>query len=428
MLFKKSLILIAVIAIFVTGLFAGKLLTTLGATDSPSAPGNTNSFTLKDIYERLNNGAAGAQSTFTEPTDPPGTGTMHTLNEIMTKAPAADDANGAQTADVLTTKTFWGLNKNAGEWGLQTGTAAVGNNVPGAEGSKTFPIPNGFYSGKTATANDADLAAGNIKNGVEIFGVTGSLTSPAEDNTNGATIFEVLTGRTFWGLNASSGQWGLRTGMAAAGNNVLGAEGSKTFPIPNGFYLGKTATANDADLVGGNIKDGVEILGVTGSYTGAPCVTCSGTMNGTRWCDNSDGTVTDMLGYNGVGKGLVWLKNANWGGKYPFWVNTMNGTNAHDRAAQLTAASNPDLSDGSVEGDWRLPTKSELYALSNGTEPVRTGAMRAFSEVQVFPNYWSSTTSTSNMAKARGVDFNWGSEGSFDKNYSFYVWPVRTRK
>ena len=48
------------------------------------------------------------------------------------------------------------------------------------------------------------------------------------------------------------------------------------------------------------------------------------------------------------------------------------------------------LSDGSVEGDWRLPTLSELKALTSGTEAVSSTNMRAFTSVQ--PSvYWSST-------------------------------------
>jgi hypothetical protein len=288
MLIKKTLFLIVLIAIFVTGLFAGKILNTMGSIDSPSTPGSTNSYTLEDIYQRLNDGTAGSKSTFTEPGSGPGS-TMHTLNDIIGQAPAADDANGAIITEVLDTKTFWGLNKNKGEWGLQTGTAALGNNVSGAEGDKTFSIPNGFYSGKTATANDADLSADNI-------------------------------------------------------------------------------------------KDGVEIFGVTGSYTGAACITCSGTMNGTRWCDNGDGTVTDMLGYNGVGKGLVWAQNSNWGGLKP-WRSERNDDDAHTRASAY----------GGETENWRLPTRAELEALTNGTEPVRTDSMRAFSGV-LMGAYWSSTS------------------------------------
>ncbi|MCP4540411.1 MAG: DUF1566 domain-containing protein [Chloroflexi bacterium] len=91
-----------------------------GNTDSPAEPGATNSYTLEDIYQRLDDGTAGAQSTFTEPGVAPGTGTMHTLNDIMGLAPTLDDTDGATTTHVISGTTFWGLNST--QWGLQTGT------------------------------------------------------------------------------------------------------------------------------------------------------------------------------------------------------------------------------------------------------------------------------------------------------------------
>ncbi|MBF0524939.1 MAG: hypothetical protein HQK56_07565 [Deltaproteobacteria bacterium] len=45
------------------------------------------------------------------------------------------------------------------------------------------------------------------------------------------------------------------------------------------------------------------------------CVACNGTLSPQgRWCDNGNGTVTDMS------TGLIWLKDASWGGKYPLWA------------------------------------------------------------------------------------------------------------
>jgi hypothetical protein len=149
------------------------------------------------------------------------------------------------------------------------------------------------------------------------------------------------------------------------------------------------------------------------------CITCQGTMNGTRWCDNGDGTVTDMT------TGLVWLQDAAWGGTSAFWVNTVSGTNAHDRAAQLKSGI-AYLSDGSVEGDWRLPTKTELYGLANGTEAVLAGSPRAFTGVQSTTVYWSSTTNGSSTGNAWNVNLNTGTVVSGSKSNSSYVWPVRS--
>ncbi|MCG2726769.1 MAG: SUMF1/EgtB/PvdO family nonheme iron enzyme, partial [Elusimicrobia bacterium] len=69
-----------------------------------------------------------------------------------------------------------------------TGTVPAGANVSGGEGLKTFTITDGLYSGnKTATANDTDLAAGNIKSAVTIFGVTGTLETAPPAPTVGGT-------------------------------------------------------------------------------------------------------------------------------------------------------------------------------------------------------------------------------------------------
>jgi hypothetical protein len=49
------------------------------------------------------------------------------------------------------------------------------------------------------------------------------------------------------------------------------------------------------------------------------------------------------------------------------WVNTMNAVNAQDRAAQLWDGSpyegTAGLSDGSVEGDWRLQSYNQKLCL-----------------------------------------------------------------
>jgi hypothetical protein len=54
-----------------------------GNLEPPGPPGDTSSYTLEDIYNRLNAGMAVTQSTFTEPSNGPGTATGHTLNDIM---------------------------------------------------------------------------------------------------------------------------------------------------------------------------------------------------------------------------------------------------------------------------------------------------------------------------------------------------------
>jgi len=264
----KSLLLAIVLFCSVpTGASAGSL-------DSSAEPGTTDSFTLEDLYNRLDAGTEGAEGKFAEPAAVPGA-TGHTLNQIMEEAPAKDKTDGAAPAHVTKDKTFWGLT-DAG-WGLQTGTYEEG----------TGPTP-----------------------------------------------------------------------------------------------------------------------------------TCSGTLNGIRWCDNLDGTVTDMT------TGLVWLKNANCtdvlagitGGKLN-WENALTWSGVmKSRSCGLT--------DGSEEGDWHLPTKNELAGITQGDEAVSSGEMRAFTGMQS-GYYWSATTYAGNTTNAWYVSLYDGYVGYDDKPSTNYVWPVR---
>ena len=79
-----------------------------GDMEPANPPAATNSYTLEDIYQRLNNGTSGSQSTFSDPAAGPVVPTGHTLNEVMEQAPAKDDTNGAKAGEVKTGKKFWG--------------------------------------------------------------------------------------------------------------------------------------------------------------------------------------------------------------------------------------------------------------------------------------------------------------------------------
>ena len=76
-----------------------------------------------------------------------------------------------------------------------------------------------------------------------------------------------------------------------------------------GYYNGSVTVEADSDLVDGN-ESPIGSVPKRIRYGGC---TCTGTMFGKRWCDNGDGTVTDLTTC------LVWLKKADWGGQ-KVWV------------------------------------------------------------------------------------------------------------
>lgn len=130
--------------------------------DSPAAPDEAGSamYTLEDIYNRLDSGTQGSkrEGAFVEPGAGPA-GTGRTLDEVMDKAPALDDADGATAADVKKDKTFWGL--RSGEWGLQTGTLEAGGaaDVP-KTGQTTCYDESHDPTNCTDTGQDGELQKG----------------------------------------------------------------------------------------------------------------------------------------------------------------------------------------------------------------------------------------------------------------------------
>jgi hypothetical protein len=338
-----------------------------GDLDSPTAPAATSSYTLENLYNRLNDGTAGSQSTFTEPAAGPTVGTMHTINEIMGKAPAVDDANGAAAPDVLSGKTYWGL-LTGGGWGLKTGSLAT--QTPD---NTTVSQPAGYYDAFNLSTVDSDLKPSNIRLGVTIFGVTGTIPP---------------------GCVAKTGQ--------TACYNALGTEIDCSGSGQDGEYQKGCAPAAEPDL-------GADFDGY--NRTSFPC--------SAGFTDNGNGTVTDNL------TGLIWLKNANYN-------STGGGTGTATWADALSfcnslQAGQCGLTDGSSAGDWRLPNINELRSLFDPSRPapyLPDGA--PFTGVQS-SYYWSSTTYANGTSDAWIIHLNLGHLNHGDKQplpFS-YVWPVR---
>lgn len=270
-----------------------------GDMDSPGEPSNpaSNTYTLEDIYNRLDTGADGTQQPFTGPPAGAIGSTGHTINDVMGKAPAVDDTNGAIPADVKTGKKFWSI--RSGTWGqVLTGTGTGGDtvDVPATGQTSTEPI------------------------------------DPAPAGSDG-----VLEKGTPW-------------------------------PSP-------------------------------------------------RFTDNFDGTVKDNL------TGLIWLEQANYNN-----VSGATGTaNWADADAFCAALSTSEcgLSDGSADGDWRLPSIEELQTLidfSQSNPALPSGHL--FAGVQS-DGYWSSSSYAGFPSFAWLVYLNHGNVDAVADSTTKYVWPVR---
>jgi hypothetical protein len=140
-----------------------------------------------------------------------------------------------------------------------------------------------------------------------------------------------------------------------------------------------------------------------------------------RFLDNGDGTVTDMM------TGLIWLKNANCFGDRTWAIALADANTLADSACGLT--------DGSVAGDWRLPSVNELQslvdyeylapALSNAAGTGHWTEGDAFFGVQGV--YWSSTSCAFRTDAGWLVALNYGFVTNVDKTFPppIYIWPVR---
>ncbi|EDN68972.1 Protein of unknown function DUF1566 [Beggiatoa sp. PS] len=187
-----------------------------GTLNSPAAPTDAGSamYTIEDIYNRLNDGTAGAKRSgaFTEPGSAPGA-TGKSLDDVMGKAPIVDDSDGAATTEVLSDKTFWGL--KSGEWGLQIGT---GNLAPVVKTGQTI-----CYDASGTTIS----CSGTGQDGEHQKGVTTA--NRFSDNSDG-TVTDNLTG-LIWLKNA----------------NCAGAKRNWTTALSDVLQLNTDGTMNSND-------------------------------------------------------------------------------------------------------------------------------------------------------------------------------------
>ncbi len=198
-MYKRYLILIYLL-FQMTYLQAGNL-------DTAYTTNEKTMYTLEDIYIKLTTGSNMALLDHSlSPSAPPGA-TMHTLNQIFSNIPSTNDLragvsggvlylpnpgdvknsvnygasgteySGTYTSDATAVAGDIRIDKTGYANGSKiTGTLSTQGNQTGVNGNPVINLTNGIYEAKTATAQDSDLLAGNVRKGVNVFGTLGTFT------------------------------------------------------------------------------------------------------------------------------------------------------------------------------------------------------------------------------------------------------------
>lgn len=312
--------------------------------------------------------------------------------------------------------------------GYHNGEGTVSQNVT-TKAAETFTpttsnqtiAANQWLTGVQTIQGSANLVAGNIKDGVGIFGVNGTFTNDGD----------------IVAANVLSGKIGYAKGNKITGN--IPSKAAETFTpgtsnqtIASGQYLsGAQTIQGNANLVAGNIKTGVSIFGVNGTFTSDSNATAAQILdtrtafvNGNKVTGtmNNRGAVSHTLAINGTytipagfhnGSGSV-TQSVTTKGAQTFTPGTTNQTIAANQwltgvqtiSGSANLVANNIRSGTNIFGVIGTLEPKPTYTASGGTITTYSSGGKNY-RVHTFlsSDNFVVTTGTSNVIKDNQVDY-----------------------
>lgn len=154
--------------------------------------------------------------------------------------------------------------------GTMTNVGTVNKTI--SSKSEVYTIPSGKHSGsgtvQISTTEQNKIIAGNIKKGVTILGVSGTCESSSTSgyDTSDATIEhrDVKKGKIAYGKEGK-----IIGNMPELSRQDITPSTTDQYIAGSQYLTGTQKIKGDANLVAGNIKSGISIFGVMGTYTGS---------------------------------------------------------------------------------------------------------------------------------------------------------------
>ena len=229
------------------------------------------------------------------------------------------ELNGSSRSVTLTSASGQTFNPETGKNAITSITVAPNNQartLTATTSQQTFTVGSGYSGNGTITLNavtsaiDSNIKATNIKSGVSILGVNGSVVELAGE-TRTVSITST-SGNTFTPSSGKNGITSIKVTPTNQNRTVTPTPSQQTLSVNSGYSGNGTITVNavtsaiDSDIKATNIKSGVNILGVNGSV-----VELAGETRSVSITSTSGNTFTPSTGKNGITSITVTPTNQN---------------------------------------------------------------------------------------------------------------------